>query len=31
VHDLLQITRVNSIFEIHNDEQVALQAFRRCS
>ena len=31
VHYLLQITRVNSIFEIHNDEQVALQAFRRRS
>jgi anti-sigma B factor antagonist len=31
VHDLLQITRVNSIFEIHSDEQVALQAFRQRS
>jgi anti-sigma B factor antagonist len=29
VQDLLQITRVNTIFEIYSDEQVALQAFRR--
>jgi anti-sigma B factor antagonist len=29
VQDLLQITRVNTIFEIYSEEQVALQAFRR--
>jgi anti-sigma B factor antagonist len=29
VQDLLQITRVNTIFEIYSDEQMALQAFRR--
>ena len=29
VQDLLQITRVNTIFEIYNEEQTALQAFRK--
>jgi anti-sigma B factor antagonist len=29
VQHLLQITRVNGIFEIYSEEQVALQAFRR--
>jgi len=29
VQDLLQITRVNTIFEIYSDEQAALQAFRK--
>jgi anti-sigma B factor antagonist len=29
VRDLLQVTRVNTIFEIYSDEQVALQAFRK--
>ena len=29
VHDLLQITRVNTIFEIYNEEQTALQAFQK--
>jgi anti-sigma B factor antagonist len=29
VHDLLQITRVNTIFEIYNEEQTALKAFRK--
>jgi anti-sigma B factor antagonist len=29
VHDLLQITRVNTIFEIYNEEQAALQAFQK--
>jgi anti-sigma B factor antagonist len=28
VQDLLQITRVNTLFEIYSEEQVALQAFR---
>jgi anti-sigma B factor antagonist len=29
VHDLLQITRVNTIFEIYAEEQTALQAFQK--
>ncbi|MGA7381182.1 MAG: STAS domain-containing protein [Terriglobales bacterium] len=29
VQDLLQITRVNTIFEIYSDEKIALQAFRK--
>jgi anti-sigma B factor antagonist len=29
VQDLLQITRVNTIFEIYSEENAALQAFRR--
>jgi anti-sigma B factor antagonist len=29
VRNLLQITRVNTIFEIYSDEQIALQAFRK--
>ena len=29
VHHLLQITRVNGIFEIYDEEQLALQAFRK--
>jgi len=29
VQDLLQTTRVNTIFEIYSEEQAALQAFRR--
>jgi anti-sigma B factor antagonist len=28
VQDLLQITRVNTLFEIYSEEKVALQAFR---
>jgi anti-sigma B factor antagonist len=28
VQDLLQITRLNTLFEIYSEEQVALQAFR---
>jgi len=28
VQNLLQITRLNTLFEIYSDEQVALQAFR---
>jgi anti-sigma B factor antagonist len=28
VQDLLQVTRLNTLFEIYNDEQAALQAFR---
>ena len=27
VHDLLQITRVDTLFEIHTDEQTALRGF----
>jgi anti-sigma B factor antagonist len=30
VQDLLQITRLNTLFEIYSDEQAALQAFRKC-
>src|SRR5271169_6453219 len=30
VQDLLQITRVNTIFEIYSEEDAALQAFRKC-
>ena len=29
VQDLLQLTRLNTLFEIHSEEQVALEAFRR--
>jgi len=29
VQDLLQITRLNTLFEIYSEEQVALQAFQR--
>ncbi len=29
VQNLLQITRVNSIFDIYSEERVALQAFRK--
>ena len=29
VRNLLEITRVNTLFEIYQEEQVALQAFRR--
>jgi len=29
VQDLLHITRVNTIFEIHSEEQSALQAFQK--
>lgn len=29
VQDLLQITRLNTLFEIYDDEQVALQTFRK--
>ena len=28
VENLLQLTRLNTLFEIYNDEQAALQAFR---
>jgi anti-sigma B factor antagonist len=28
VQDLLQITRLNTLFEVHVEEQVALQAFQ---
>jgi anti-sigma B factor antagonist len=28
VADLLQITRLNTLFEIYSEEQVALRAFR---
>ena len=29
VQDLLQITRLNTLFEVFSDQQVALQAFRK--
>ena len=29
VQNLLQITRLNTLFEIYSEEQVALQAFRK--
>ena len=28
VHDLLEITRIHTLFEIHTDEQAALAGFR---
>jgi anti-sigma B factor antagonist len=28
VHDLLQITRLFTVFEVHSDEQTALRSFR---
>jgi anti-sigma B factor antagonist len=31
VQDLLQITRLNTLFEIYLEEQAALQAFRGCA
>jgi anti-sigma B factor antagonist len=29
VHDLLELTRLNTLFEIYSEERAALEAFRR--